>query len=63
MSVYLKQSDLDKIKESVYLIASGYEWACEKCDIINTEIEVTKAVRCRCCNKVYRVKDYEHAIG
>jgi len=63
MITHLKQSDLKYIKEGVYLIASGYEWMCEDCDIMNTEIEVTKTVKCRRCNKVYLVEDSEHAIG
>lgn len=59
----IKQSDLKYIKEGVTMVASGYQWMCEDCDIMNTEIEVTETVKCRRCNHVYLVENYEHAIG
>lgn len=47
--------------EQVNLIASGYEWTCPKCEILHTEIEVTKTVYCFRCKKYYEVGEVHHA--
>lgn len=49
--------------ESVELIASGYEWVCPHCDILNKEIEVPVRVTCRKCRSQLRVRNAEHAYG
>jgi phage FluMu protein Com len=49
--------------DSVELIASGYEWECPKCKVLNTEIEVTEKVKCSSCKVEFEVEDYYHAIG
>lgn len=51
-----------QIRESVELIASGYEWVCPHGKHLNREIEVTQEVTCRKCKRVYDVQDYHHAI-
>jgi len=62
---HIKEKDFEAIKDSVELIASGYEWQCPKQQCfytLNREIEVTEFVKCRRCNTVYRVEDHCHAI-
>jgi hypothetical protein len=51
--------------ESVYLIASGYEWSCHKCGQLNTCISVprTGKVECKCCRRRYTVDDWGHCTG
>jgi hypothetical protein len=53
---------MKKENESVDLIASGYEWLCPKCDVVNTEIEVVKEVTCKSCWTTYDVESYQHAL-
>jgi DNA-directed RNA polymerase subunit RPC12/RpoP len=48
--------------ETVDLIASGYEWTCPKCEMLNEEIEVAEKVSCRNCRRIFKVQDYQHAI-
>jgi predicted RNA-binding Zn-ribbon protein involved in translation (DUF1610 family) len=51
----------DDESESVYLIASGYEWECPNCDKLNEEIEITQRVTCRKCKRTYPVDGADHA--
>lgn len=48
-------------EESIEMIASGYEWACPRCQELNHEIEVADRVECRHCRKSFPVSDYFHA--
>lgn len=52
-------------RESVELIALGYEWICPLCGRLNVEIEVTEKVKCKDkrCKKRYEVEEYHHATG
>jgi len=47
--------------QSVELIASGYEWVCPKCGMLNHEIEVTPIVICPFCQERCEVAEYHHA--
>jgi ribosomal protein L37AE/L43A len=49
-------------RESVTLIASGYEWECPECEELNGTFEVTEIVRCQKCGREFDVDNYEHAI-
>ena len=50
-------------KDTVYLIASGYEWVCPKCKKLKKEIEIKEEVFCRDCLIWFTVSDYYHAQG
>ena len=50
-------------EESVDLIASGYEWTCPECELLNHEIEITETVECHKCKKRYLVDEADHATG
>jgi hypothetical protein len=47
-------------RESVDLIASGYEWECPSCGLLNSEIEITEQVECLKCKRVYDTQSAEH---
>ena len=49
--------------KNVELIASGYEWMCPNCEKLNKEIETKTKVTCIECKKIFKVNNYEHAIG
>ena len=48
-------------KQTVELIASGYEWVCSKCAADNKEIETAIDVTCKDCGTLFEVSDYHHA--
>ena len=47
--------------QQVELIASGYEWECPECEILNKETEITYYVTCKNCKTKFIVSDYFHA--
>jgi hypothetical protein len=47
----------------VELIASGYEWTCPSCGVVNEEIEVVEEVSCVACGENYQVENHFHAEG
>jgi len=49
--------------ETVDVIASGYEWECPHCDMLNHEIELAEFVTCSNCYKHFNVTDFHHAYG
>lgn len=49
-------------KTPVDIIASGYEWICPNCEILNHEIEVTEFVDCGACHHTYPTNPPEHAL-
>lgn len=49
--------------KTVDIIASGYEWICPDCEILNTEIEITEKVKCICCDAEFEVNPPEHAYS
>lgn len=51
------------IIEQVDIIASGYEWVCPECDVLNLEVEWTKQATCFICGKTYETNLPEHALG
>jgi hypothetical protein len=48
---------------TVDLIASGYEWICPGFQQLNNEIEITAKVSCKGYERIFSVKDSEHAYG
>ena len=51
------------LPETVYIIASGYEWTCPLCDLLNKEIEHKESVTCQVCKKTFDTDAPEHAYG
>jgi len=49
--------------QQVELIASGYEWECPECSMLNTEIEIKEIVMCIKCDNIFEVTDFYHAYG
>lgn len=49
--------------EQVDLIASGYEWVCPNCELLNKEIEIphSERVECNNCGEKYEVSGHFHA--
>lgn len=50
-------------KETVDLIAMGYEWKCPECENFNETIEILEVVECSNCGRKFRVFKVEHAYG
>lgn len=50
-------------KDTVELIASGYEWVCPKCKAFKKEIEITEEVFCNNCMTRFVVDNYHHAYA
>lgn len=48
---------------TVDIIASGYEWTCHRCGILNKEIEYLQEVICKQCGRKYDTDAPEHAYG
>jgi hypothetical protein len=51
------------MSKTVDLIASGYEWICPGCEILNKEIEITGTVKCHECGEEFVTGIAEHAYG
>lgn len=49
-------------KQTVEIIASGYEWICPKCDSLNKDIEVKESVKCEYCHKEFKTGYPRHAF-
>jgi len=47
--------------ETVDLIASGYEWKCLECKVLNHEIEALEEVVCVSCGARFYTDLVEHA--
>ena len=47
--------------QKVDIIASGYEWVCPICNILNKEIEYSAVVQCGDCEKKFNTYPPEHA--
>lgn len=47
--------------QTVEIIASGYEWNCPKCTIINELIAVQDSVICINCGREFEVTAVNHA--
>jgi len=50
-----------KIRKTVELIASGYEWTCPQCGDFQREIEAKAKVRCGKCNTEFATEPPKHA--
>ena len=52
-------------RESVDIIASGYEWICPHCDTLNklSEYPSSQIVVCEQCGETCEAELPEHAIG
>lgn len=48
--------------KTVDIIASGYEWECPKCKLLNKEIQWKEKVVCKKCGKIYEASSPEHAF-
>lgn len=44
----------------VHLLSSGYERTCPKCEELNTEIGITKTVKCSNCGEEFEVSGADH---
>ena len=57
-----KMEEMEEM-EQVDLIASGYEWVCPNCELLNKEIEIphSEIVECNNCGEKYEVGDHFHA--
>lgn len=56
-----KAEDLILEDDPIYLIASGYEWTCPRCQRLHREIEITQQVACPHCRRAYPVAEADHA--
>lgn len=52
---------MKQVRESISMIASGYEWICPNCDDFQKEIEIVQEVKCRNCGAEYEVSEVSHA--
>jgi protein-arginine kinase activator protein McsA len=48
--------------ELVDLVASGYEWICPHCELLNKEIEALDMVTCSNCGRTFEANPPEHAL-
>ena len=48
------------MKNTIQLIASGYEWICPECEHLNHEIEIVEVVKCQNCGEKYLVDEALH---
>ena len=62
---FLKDEDDDDeiYDDLIDIIASGYEWECPHCEMLNHEIELTETVMCSNCYRHFRTNDHHHAYG
>lgn len=51
----------DELSNAVDMIASGYEWVCPNCGVLNPEIEHTPTVTCKSCQRLFPTNPPEHA--
>jgi hypothetical protein len=49
--------------QKIDMIASGYEWNCPSCCILNKEIECNAYVQCENCGEQCQVDEVHHAYG
>lgn len=49
------------LSDSVDIIASGYEWVCLNCDLLNKEIGFGESVTCSKCGNSFTTRSPEHA--
>ena len=49
--------------ESVDIIASGYEFVCPACEVLNKIIQTATAVKCGACGAAFAVGETHDAIG
>ena len=49
------------LPESVDVVASGYEWVCPFCDLLNKDIEHKTEVTCQSCLVTYEAEPPNHA--
>jgi len=60
----MKQTEKNNL-ERIELIASGYEWICLKCQMLNKIYEIPKQdiIECPFCNTKFKIEDFFHAYG
>jgi hypothetical protein len=56
-----QMSKIRKSKETVELIASGYEWTFPRCTAVQSEIEARAKVTCGKCHTEFATDPPEHA--
>lgn len=61
----IRDGEHQEQKETVDIIASGYEWICPECETLNEVIEYPKTgmVQCEGCGKGFCTDLPEHCFG